>query len=268
MTGFRGKRGQLVVPPSRRVRRQTPEVGQEPRRLNFHWFVDITTLLASIATVVALAFLIHDRRDQANIAAWTLLQAYLQQQPRAQFNEGQSFALETLAQHEVLLAGIDAHDATIEEADLDGLLAPEASFKNASLSEIRLSEADLSASNLENVMISDCKCQNTMFLDANLRNGHIAYSNLQGAFFAGADVSDFKADGVHFLTVAENIAAGRTPFRPKGGMYDRDVLRDSCYRPGHPPKAVGADLPTDPQGGRCMTRWGKEWAALEPHHQR
>lgn len=69
---------------------QQPSRGLAARlrdELSFHFPVDVTTLLASVATVVTLVLLLHDRREQADIAAWTMLQAYLDGDPYVAFND-------------------------------------------------------------------------------------------------------------------------------------------------------------------------------------
>ena len=101
MTWLRRKRYQVMMPRHRRARGAEP--WNRPRRFNFRFAVDVTALIASIATVTTLVYLIYDRRDSTNIAAWTLLQGYLNQEHRPEFDEGQRFALETLVQHGIKL---------------------------------------------------------------------------------------------------------------------------------------------------------------------
>ncbi|MDR5878805.1 pentapeptide repeat-containing protein [Caballeronia sp. LZ032] len=198
---------------------------------SFRWFVDVTTLLASVATVVTLLILIHDRREQANIAAWTLLQAYLQGKPRANFDQGQGFALEKLAEHRVVLTALDANDATIRGAHLHGLIAPLASFRRSELTDV-----DLSGANFED---ADFSC-------VLMRGG-----SYRGARFDGADISTLKV----WWFPATDIASAMPP--PE---LDIDAFRSACYEPGYPPDLPpGLTVPSAPQGQWCTNLWGKQW---------
>ncbi|WP_206365996.1 pentapeptide repeat-containing protein [Caballeronia sp. SBC2] len=225
-----------------------PPIKEGSRPLSFHWLVDVATLLSSIATVIALVFLIHDRRDQANIAAWTLLQTYLQQEHRPDFNEGQGFALETLTRNGVDLSGLDVHASFIFTANLHGLIANYSSFKNARLRDLDLSDASFNWADLEFANIWSCECQRARFTDANLRNATLANGTYQDADFHNADVS-----GLWFST----------------SHQDPDLFKNTCYRPGDPPHLDSARLPmpfappADPQGKLCIQRWGKQWAAIK-----
>jgi len=212
--------------------------------LTFHFFVDVTTLLASIATVIALIFLIHDRRDQANIAAWTLLQTYLQQEHRAQFNQGQSFALETLASHGIDLHDIDAHGIVLADTNLRAVDAEEASFEHAQLVGVDLWSAALNGSNFKKSDMYSCNCRYASFSNANLTGASFRGGDYRDADFGFADVSD--------MTLAAN-------------QVDQDAFRNSCNRPGHPPHAfssVPIDSPKHPQSDACLKVWSKSWDAL------
>jgi hypothetical protein len=250
MPQLRGKRSQVNVPGKPAPpppQKDEPKV--ETRGLNFHWFVDVTTLLASIATVIALGFLIHDRRDAANIAAWTLLQTYLQQEHRPKFNEGQSFALETLAQHWVVLEDMDAHDAVFNSVDLRNLFAAHASFENARLNNDDLRDAHLWEANFSNGTLEGCNCRDAFFANASFNGAHILGGDFRGARFQGADLTD--------LELALNSA-------------DKDAFKDACYKAGHPPypspdlpKGFWPDLPVNPQSMVCKALWGKSWDAMK-----
>jgi hypothetical protein len=224
---------------------QQAEPKKERRQFNFHFLVDVTTLLASIATVIALMIVIHDRRDQADIAAWTLLQGYLHQEHRAVYNEGQSFALETLVQNGVSLEHLDAHGADIPNADLHGANASGASFTGAALRTVNLSDVELSGTDLEGATLTDCVCQGAHFTGANLARTAIIGGDFGDASFSLSDVSDLIVFGVRI---------------------DRDAFKDACFRQGHPLGAVSPDrfaAPGNPQSYDCKVRWGAKWAALE-----
>ena len=215
--------------PRRRKWHQSAPKG-ETRRFDFHFFVDTTTLLASIATVIALFYLIHDRRDQANIAAWNLLQGYMQHEPRERFNEGQGFALETLSRQGVSLDELDAHGVLISDADLHGMEGKGASFQHSILAGIDFSGALFFAGSFEGAAISSCNCRYTRFTDANLRGATLGAGDYRDASFLGADVSDLTAGGEIQL--------------------DRDAFAGSCYRPGHPPRLDFSRVDGPPRSSR------------------
>ncbi|ADG14248.1 pentapeptide repeat protein [Paraburkholderia atlantica] len=221
-----------------------------------------TTLLASIATVVALFYLIHDRRDQADIAAWTLLQGYLQQEHRAPYNVGQDFAFETLAQHGVSINNLDAHDAYISWANLHDLVGPLAIFTRARLVQIDLSNADLRSANFEGAWVLESKCRGADFSWANFRGARL-WCDFQDANFHRANLRRAYLDGD--IRGANFYQADISELSILPRLSNGDVFKDSCYRPGHPPYIQHAkiDPPVDPQGKDCIRQWGKEWAALE-----
>ncbi len=218
----------------------------------FRWILDVSTLVASVATVATLLFFMHDRREQANIAAWTLLQGYLHQDHRAQFNEGQGFALETLARNGVNLSGLDAHDSFIYMTNLHGLDAASASFEHAELQGVDLSNAGLEGAHFEGATLFGCDCRGADFKLGNLRGASLS-GDFRGASFSAADISDLEF--------------------PLGTTADEDVLKEACYRPGHAPTYpddVHDDLydmhikpAVDPHGRWCMSLWGEEWARLK-----
>jgi len=271
MPWLQRKRSQMMMPRRRRAPRAEPK--NEHRPFDFRFFVDITTLLASIATVIALALLIHDRRDQADIAAWSLLQGYLQGSQR-EVNLGQGFALETLVRHGVWLDSLDAHDTVIQQANLHGLHGYHASFKHATLTPVDLSNAELLWANFEGARIFRCRCQGTNFAYSNLRGAALLGGAYQGANFEGADISDLGF-GIKFSASEGNGFSLDLVQLP---VLNTDAFKGACYRPGHPPRLskmpldpsdMSLDLdkkismPVDPQGTWCMQNWGKTWAALE-----
>ncbi|MDN7180272.1 pentapeptide repeat-containing protein [Caballeronia sp. SEWSISQ10-4 2] len=222
------------------------------QELSFHFIVDVTTLLASVATVVALIFLIHDRRDQADIAAWTLLQTYLQGEPRVQFDAGQRFALETLVRHRVSLNNLDAHGAIIKKADLHGLEAFGASFKRASMIDVDLSGAYLGRDDFEGAYISNCQCGSVLFVDADLTGAEITRGTFHNANFYSADISDLVAD-----THTQGFVFPKPELDP--GAFEL-----SCFRPGHPPHLPKeTSLPKYPQSADCVNYWNDSWATRD-----
>lgn len=230
MARLRDKKTRVPVPRWRwrYAKSSGKKSAKPPFKPNFHWFVDITTLLASLATVVALAFLIHDRRDQANIAAWTLLQSYLQQEHRAHFNEGQNFAVETLVRNRVSLDGLDAHGIWLSSID-----AVNASFAGG---------------NFEDAILEGCRCNGAVFFFADLRGARIS-GEFEGATFDTADISD--ADFKSSLIAPDSETS--------------EAVQHACYRPHHPPKSL-QKLPLNPQSPFCLDAWGDEWATLDKSH--
>jgi hypothetical protein len=106
------------------------------RVCTFSRFVEVATLIAAVSSAITLILLLQDRPKQANIAAFQLLQNYLQSSSRAQFNQGQNFALETLVKNRVSLRGLDAHEILLSHIDIQNALLPVSSLRKAHLIHI------------------------------------------------------------------------------------------------------------------------------------
>ncbi|NPT44341.1 hypothetical protein GNZ12_24125 [Paraburkholderia sp. 1N] len=217
----------------------------------FHFFIDVTTLIASIATVVALVILIHDRPEQANIAAWQILQNYLQGDKRAGFDEGQSFALETLVKNGVALTSLDAHAIHLEGTNLRRALLSGASFENAQLVAVDLTDADIENVNFEGAELEACNCHGSLFYDASLRGAKISPGDYRNANFDGADISDLQIGHVKAGKVLSYETAG----------FDSGAFLGACYQKGHEPEfPPGLRWPDAPQGEGCDLKWGDKWS--------
>lgn len=231
---------------------------------SFHFWVEAMTMVASIATVAALIataiqlnWLRHDRTDQANIAAWTLLQNYLQSEHRAQSDQGQGFALETLVKNHVELVNLDAHDIYLENINLQGANAQASKFQHAYLSNVDLSHADLSNADFEGVLL-DCNCASTQFWGANL-HGAFLDGNFTSANLHFTDVSDLKPMS---LTVREYSDKGFVEARVLKAhpSINPEAFKEACFEVGHKPQFPNVDMPEDPQGSDCFDDWGEIWA--------
>jgi len=221
--------------------RLRPLAARLRQALTYRLALDLTTLLASFATVIALGLLIYDRRQQADIAAWTLLQTYLQANPRPRFNGGQNFALETLVQHGVDLFNLDGHDIVLDNANLHGLKGDGASFRKATLASVDLSGASLVRANFEGASIVLCECGGATFEYSNLTGASISGGTYLGVAFFGADISDLSFD-VRPIDLAP------------------DAFEHACYRTGHPPHLPKQiRLPSAPQGIYCGAINQKAW---------
>jgi hypothetical protein len=235
--------------------------------LSFHFWVDVMSVIASFATVAALIaaavtlrWLYHDRTDQANVAAWTLLQNYLQSEPRAQSDEGQSFALETLVKNGVAIVGIDAQHIWLSNADLSEAKAVLADFRHAYFGYVNFTNAVFGAANFEDTMFLACNCVNASFEEANLSGLIVLSGDFSHANFKLADVSDLQiARGEQLIFDSSRLAYIQ---KPDPAKIDANAFEDACYEAGHEPQFLGSvKRPMDPQGDACKRQWGDAWAA-------
>ncbi|MFM0554793.1 pentapeptide repeat-containing protein [Paraburkholderia sediminicola] len=230
----------------------------------FHVIVDATTLAASVCAAVTLLFLLHDRPEQANIAAFQLLQNYLQNPVRAQFNEGQSFAMETLLKNGVSLNGIDAHDIYLSDTDLSGSTFVTDSFHGAHMYSVNLTNAKFLGVVLSDGQISECKCRYASFEGADLSNTTFENGDYSNVNFDDADISDFVI----------NIAAPqKNDHIDKKLHIDMNAFKNACFEKDHPPllgllngdyrlgTVISMDMPKNPQGGSCNSKWRDIWDA-------
>jgi hypothetical protein len=220
------------------------------KEFTFKLFVDVTTLGASIATVIALVLLLHDRPEQAKIAAWQLLQNYLQSEKRAEFDQGQSFALETLVSHDVSLSGLDGHGITLFGSNLQGADAGTSVLANSSLINVDLSKSYFDAADLTGATLNNCTCNNASFTFSTLRSVRLFSGDFRGTDFEGADISD--------LTIL------RPDLKKSLPKFSADAFVKSCYAKGHDPKLPGVDWrkPMEPHGEFCTQAWGEEWSKV------
>lgn len=230
----------VKLPKSRFLRRPLVSACHWFRALTreeFHFWVDVTTLIASLATVVTLVLLLLDRPQQANIAAWTLLHSYLQDQKPAQFDVGQRFALETLVNNGVDLTGIDAHEVALERAKLRHAKFQLSIFKGANLSDDDLSDSnfygtDFSPAPTRPTSIESCICRKVSFGFANLSGAIIISGDFTDAVFESADVSD--------MTIIDGVGFSDNP--AEKALFNPDAFLLACYKQGH--------LPTFPAGSQ------------------
>lgn len=214
----------------------TPVVRVEQRW--FHFAVDITTLAASIATVVVLVLLLLDRADTQDTIAWQLLQGYLQApaSDRIQADVGQRYALETLNRNHVRLDGLQAdhvwladarlpkvslyqvsmNNANLKKVLLSGANMNEGSFRNATLIDVTLSSAAIRFSLLQDVRLDFCQCQNTNFNYSMLHGARFTAGDYTNASFARAEVSDMRILVIHPEMMPD--------------------LSLACYPQAHPPR--------------------------------
>jgi hypothetical protein len=224
--------------------------------LSFHFFVDVTTLLASIATVIVLAYLIKDRPQQQNIAAWQILQTYLQGEKRAGFDEGQSFAFETLVRNGVSLYYLDAHNVFLFRANLRGARMAAASFEKAQLYDIDLSHAFVMKTSFDGANLIFCHCDHANFNYADFSHAEIDGGDYRDASFDLADISD--------LEIATMAFGGEPPIF-KTAELNSNAFQYACYQKGHEPVWLKEDspnlkLPADPQRRKCNATWGEKWS--------
>lgn len=246
---------QKAAPRKRKLFARTRE------EFSLHFWVDVTTLVASIATVVTLVLLLKDRPAQANVAAWTLLQNYLTgDHDRPHFNEGQGFALETLAHNHIDLWNIDANRIYLANTNLHNASMQESEFSDATFSVVDFSGADLDNANFEHAFFAQCNCRHVDFSAANLRKATLAGGDYRAASFSGADISDMTIHGAIQL--------------------DAGAFLDACYREGHPPHFYlsaaktheihpNIAMPKRPLGVAC-DEWRDAWVFLwknEPHEE-
>jgi Pentapeptide repeats (8 copies) len=246
---------------------QRPDQLQRPDK-RWRRLVDVLTIGASIATVVLLCFFLLDRRDQANIAAWQLLQSYVQHDPRAQYELGQSFALQTLVQNGVSLDGLGATNARVRNANLQGANLNGASFKQGALESVILTHASLFRADLSGAFIDHCSCERAVFSGAGLFHATLVAGNFQGADFKEADISDLRAPSSLLLAVIFGKSAKKEEVEGSP-----DLFSGACYQKGHEPwLPEGMSLPRYPQSPLCIHHWGKQWAerdktsGLQPPH--
>lgn len=255
MAWLRRKRGQVMMPRSRRARQAEP--GKEVKRRRFahfvladltKFFVDFTTMVASIATVVTLVFYLDDRRESANNAAWTVLHSYLQQDRGAPADAQQLSALEKLVSNGVDFRGTDMRKINIIGGRLQGLRGDAANFRGARFEFSDLSKSVFLITDLEDARLENCLCDDVLFEAADLEGASLSGA-FRGANFDIADISD-----LHFQLDAA----------PRGSQsIARDIFRHACFRPGHPPVLSGPfEQPGDPQGRECMKGWGQRWADI------
>ncbi|SAL54151.1 Pentapeptide repeats (8 copies) [Caballeronia peredens] len=233
----------MVMPPRKRIlKRASVRILHWARALTreeFHFWVDVTTLIASVATVVTLVLLLIDRPQQANIAAWTLLQTYLHDEKRPQFEEGQSYALETLAKNGVPMVRLDGHGIIVFGANLEHAIFSEASFQLAHFTFVSLNKAQLQGADLRSALIYKCDCRNADFTIADLRGAVIMGGDFAFAKFSQADISG--------MTISSDRDNGDPRFSP--GAFDY-----SCYAANQPPDNRSSAVSTaakDPQSGDC-----------------
>jgi uncharacterized protein YjbI with pentapeptide repeats len=210
--------------------------------LSFHFLVDVTTLIASAATVITLLILLQDRRDQANIAAWTLLQTYLEDGHPPQFNEGQGFALHTLARNGVPVDHLNGHSLYVEHADMSEVEARDAILTGAQFFDVTLSDAEFEGTDLSGATIQQCQCNGIKAAHANLSGAKLLEGSYKEADFEGADVSD---------VVISDVTA------------DPQMFATACYAAGHPPSLSRTvhtlTIPADPPSVDCMKIWQTTW---------
>lgn len=216
---------------------------------SFKLFVDVTTLIASIATVVTLIFLVRDRPEQANVAAWQLLQNYLRNPHRATSNQGQSYALETLVGNDVSLDGFDGRGITLNEATLRKADATNSTFSKAELINVDLTGAYFTVADLEDIVFNNCACRGVNFYFANLRNAKIYSGDFRKSNFEGADISGLRVEKI--------------PSWSKSTLtqFDPDAFAKSCYDNGREPVLPGIKWrrPASPQSDDCKKNWDKDW---------
>jgi hypothetical protein len=241
-----------------------------PRGLSFRVIMDVTTLLSSVATVAALGLtiytlrlLLHDRIEQGNTAAWQLLQSYVEHKPRARFNEGQGFALETLVRNGIDLGQFDGDDSVIFGADLHGAYLPKSSFRRSSLESVILSDANLWDSSLDEATIFHCLCERVDLKDADLFKAKIEGGKYGSANFKEADISDLSLEAITWAPRDKAILDIES--LPSELDFSPDAFVDACYQRGHEPDLRPAKVhrPSDPQGSVCTKIWGKKWAARD-----
>ncbi|HKR45421.1 MAG TPA: pentapeptide repeat-containing protein [Paraburkholderia sp.] len=233
-------------PPRREWKRFTDA------REHLHLWVDLLTMLASIATVVTLYFLLQDRPKQENITAWTLLQGYLQSATRSEFNQGQGFAMQSLAKNKIPLEFIKANGIHITGADLRKADFDRAEFRQATFDKSNLAGASFIGAVLQGASIDQCgDCENITFRGADLSDAHISNGDLSGTSFDLADIS-----GLEFSDVTlDELAIGTACFRrnnPPRFWHKVDGKTES-YVPAN------LVMPMDPQGELCVQGWGKSW---------
>jgi hypothetical protein len=233
---------------------------------SFHFWVDTMTMVASIATVAALIataiqlnWLRHDRTDQANIAAWSLLQNYLQSDHRAQSDQGQGFALETLVKNHVELVNLDVHDIHLENTNLHGTNAQDSTFRHAYLRSVDLSNADLSNADFEGAVFESCNCAYTQFWGANLHRAFLD-GNFISAHFDLADVSDLKPWSITVKTYSDKDVIEGPRIIEAHPSINPEALKEACFEVGHKPQFPNVNMPEDPQRSDCFDEWGEIWA--------
>jgi hypothetical protein len=205
--------------------------------LSFNTIVSVASMMTSL---VALLIVLSDRPQQQNIAAWQLLQNYLQNAKRPQFDDGQSFALHTLAKNGVPLTSLDGHNITLSGTDLHMAHLHAASFEKSSLSDINFAGADLTHVNFSDAFIENCNCRGADFRSANLIGAHLQGGDYTDAIFDGANVSDI---------IIGYVMPGVSLFEPPGWApkIGPDALRRACFTPEHPPKVSHLLTLTSPE---------------------
>ncbi|MEX3855540.1 pentapeptide repeat-containing protein [Paraburkholderia sp. BR10923] len=241
----------LRKPSARKPTRRKQKWLAFPR--DFHFWVDVTTLLASLATVGTLALLVRDRANLQNIAAWTQLQGYFQSGKRSQFNQGQGFAMQTLASNGVTLAYIEADGVRIISADLDGADFTGAQLRGAQFDTPSLSGAHFTGAVLRDAFIDHCKdCGHVHFEAAQLSNARIRGGDLSDADFTRADISGLEFEDVKLDEFAIG-AACYTKYNPPKFTHREGGIERKDYVP------TGVIMPLAPQSELCMLQWGKAW---------
>jgi hypothetical protein len=263
-------RKSLRKPSGRKAASQRSEpLKQIHMGLPFHYWVDVMSVIASFATVAALIaaavtlrWLYHDRTDQANVAAWTLLQNYLQSESRAQSDEGQSFALETLVKNGVGIVGIDAQHIWLSNTDLSEAKAVSANFQNAYFGYVNLTNAVLGDASFKDTMFLACTCVNASFEQANLSGVTVISGDFRYANFNLADVSDLQVTGAKQIIFDSSQSAYIQ--KPDPAKIDANAFKNACYEAGHEPQfSSNVKMPIDPQGDACKRQWGDAWAARD-----
>ncbi|WP_250455325.1 pentapeptide repeat-containing protein [Caballeronia sp. ATUFL_M2_KS44] len=226
------------------IKRRATLLARLRDELSFRLWVDITTMLASIAAVVTLVLLLRDRPMGENTSAWQLLESYLVQHPRPRFNEGQVFAMETLTSNHVELTNIDAAGIDLRNAQLQGIVAVGGSFIDAYMQEDNLSGGDFRWSRFRNATLKWCECREISFEGADLTGASLLGGSYDRANFHGADISG--------IVIGTNYS---------GMSMDEDAMQDACFDKSHPPDLGGVKSPLYPQSDACVAAWGKQWAS-------